>query len=143
MTNPIHTLTALDVLNLRASIRWRGAVDVDARAACVMLYSASERAFQLCAYGRVMAQSADPAILAACMVQERAQPGWIAALLDTTIDPETASLDPAQRAARLSAVRSAAALTRTHSATHEANRRLQALRPTSVSLDDLLEDPTP
>ncbi len=140
MTTPLHTLTPKDILDLRASVRWRGSVDIDRAAACLMTYSASERAFILSAYGRVMAMSPDPAILAACMVAERAQTGFLAALLDTTVDPETACLNPAQRAARLSAIRTAAATVKHTTATLDHNRRLQHLRPSTISLDDLLDD---
>lgn len=136
----IPPLTPHAVLTLRASVRWRGQVDIDAGAATLVTYSASERAFQLSAYGRVMALSPDPLPLCAMLVQERAESGFIARLLDTAVDPETACLDPAQRAARITQINAAKALTRQHTETTAANRRLQALRPSSVSLDDLLND---
>lgn len=145
MTAP-YTLTTEAVLHLRASIRWRGQVDLDAAAAAIISWSESERAFMLHAYGRTMAQSADVLPLACMLKAERAERGFIARVLDSAEPPDIASLDPSAYVAAQAARRAEQARINAYARLRdlEAEAAAQRLRNVpkpdiaALDLDDLL-----
>ena len=132
-------LDVATVLSLRASVKRHTAI-VNTNAATLITYSVAEGAFVLCAYGRVMAMSADPLPLAACLINERAAPGFIARLLDTAEPPDIAALDPAGRQAHERRQRALTAEIAAHADADRlaAERHAQALDPLKLELDDML-----
>lgn len=104
-------------------------------------WSASENALVLHSGGYAVALSHDPAVLAACLANERAEPGFIARALDPAESCEEAALSLSRRALR-QAAREASALGR---ATQEADARAaederlkwKYVNPASFDLDDL------
>lgn len=64
-----------------------------------ILYLPADDAFALHAYGLMLATSPDPGVLAECLRQERAEPGFIRRILDPSHDAAVASLDPVSRRA--------------------------------------------
>lgn len=119
---PFEGLTPALVLELRASIRWRVASGSIRPEAHIVLLPA-EGKFAVWTDGRPQCAHADPAVCGYLLQAERAQPGFVAAILDTRTDPETACLEPVERAARLAAQRESAARIRAREAEDDAQRR--------------------
>lgn len=115
-------LTPALVLALRASIRWRVASG-SIRPEPHLIWSPSDGVFILWTDGRPQCAHADPATVCYLLQAERAQPGFVAAILDVRCDPETACLEPVERAARLAAQRESAARIRAREAKDDAQRR--------------------
>ena len=115
-------LTPSLVLSLRASIRWR-VNDGTIRPEPHIVWMAPEGAFCIWTDGRPQCAHADPGVVCYLLQAERAQPGFVAAILDVRCDPETACLEPVERAQRLAAQREAAARIRAREAQDEASRR--------------------
>lgn len=96
--------------------------------------------------GRPQCAHADPAVVGYLLKAERAEPGFVARLMDTTWDPETMCLEPVERLARQGAIREAAAKVRfaAEEAAREARaaaarlRNVPQARPQALGLDDLL-----
>lgn len=140
----IPVLTPVDVSTLRASIRWRGTVGANVHTSQIV-WIASDETFGLISDGRIMATSADVRILAACLIAERAEPGYIRRIIDSTEPPDVATLDPAARlAAKRRSDANAARIRELNRQSAEAarQRRIGAWRgeidPTTVDLDDIL-----
>lgn len=133
-----HVLTPVDVMDLRGSIMWRVS-DGTISEIPHLLYSASEDGFILRAYGRPMAQHRDPTVLAECLRQERAEPGFIRRILDPREDAFMAALDPASAAATRTRLAADASRAReyTESQSREAVRRASQLNLTKIGLEDL------
>lgn len=146
MTNAPHVLTPANVQDLRDSIRWRVSNGRDDTwtdpGVAYIIWGPADGHYILRAYGRPMAASHDIAVLAACLRAERAEPGFIARILDPATDCRTASLSPDLAAAerrRLAAlaaeVRSRASLDAELKRTRAVNRRVDVSK---IELDDLL-----
>lgn len=105
-----------------------------------IIYLPGDGLFCLHAYGSPQAKSPDAALLAECLRQERAEPGFIRRILSTATDVDEASLDPQARQRRASAQRAALISAAQTASTTRAQlaRRASALDPRKLSLDDLL-----
>lgn len=132
------TLTPADIMDLRTSLTWRVS-DGTVPEVPHIIYSASEDGFILRAYGRPMAQHRDPAVLAECLRQERAEPGFIRRILDPREDAFMAALDPASAAATRTQREADASRARAYREEQEAasTRRVAALNLTKIGLEDL------
>lgn len=136
------TLTPTIILDLRLSIPSRvrcldtglGTIGVP-----FILYLPADDAFALHAYGLMLAVSADPAPLAECLRQERAEPGFIRRILDPQTDVQEASLDPQGRLKLASQRRAHALATAAYDAeqTALAVRRTSLLDLSKINIDDL------
>lgn len=100
-----YVLTPADICDLRLSMRKApaasamdhstfGRAERDTGAPYI-LYLSADDAYLLRAYGSAQCTHANPAILAACLRNERAEPGFIRRVLDPSYTIEEASLDPA------------------------------------------------
>src|SRR5689334_18075628 len=101
-------LTPSLVLALRSSIRWRvsnGSIRPEPH----IIFLPAEDTFAVWTDGRPQCATPDPTLACWLLRAVRAQPGFVAGLLDRTVDPETACLDPVERAQRLAAQHEAAA----------------------------------
>lgn len=136
------TLSPADIMALRTSVPARvRCLDTGLGSIAVpfILYLPADDAFALHSYGLMLATSKDPAPLAECLRQERAEPGFIRRILDPREDVIHAALDPAGRK-RLDAQR---ALARhgeriaAEEADQAAERRTRQLNISAITLDDL------
>jgi hypothetical protein len=86
-----------------------------------------------------MAQHRDPAVLAECLRQERAEPGFIRRILDPREDAFLAALDPASAAATRSAREADASRARVYreELDHARNRRAAVIDVSRLDLEDL------
>lgn len=131
-------LTPADIMDLRASLTWRVS-DGTVPEVPHIIYSASEDGFILRAYGRPMAQHCDPAVLAECLRQERAEPGFIRRILDPREDAFMASLDPASAVSAHARLAADASRARAYREEQDAAsvRRARQLNLTKIGLEDL------
>lgn len=129
-------LTPSIVLALRSSIRWR-INDGSIRPQPHIVLLPSDDAFAVWTDGRPQCSTGDPALACWLLRAERAQPGFVALILDTRTDPETACiLDPVERGRILAHQREEAARIRARDAAaeaalREANRRLASGIPST------------
>lgn len=141
-----HLLTIADVLDLRHnahSLRHLGG-GVNLGVPYILLIPADD-VFCLHAYGSPQTTHRDARVLAECLRQERAEPGFIRRMLDATDPPDLATLNPAERADRrkqqlaFEASMRAAAQAREEAERTAASRlRYTPQKPVSdLSLDDL------
>lgn len=142
MTPSDHRLlTPADVQDLRDSVRYRvsnGQGDPTAH----ILYLPAEDRFLLRVDCRPMCASADITLLAACLRAERAEPGFVARIMDPAVDCRVASLAPDIAAAerrRLAGLNAEIA----ERARSDAERKRQShiagrVDVSKISLDDLL-----
>jgi len=140
MTNP-YTLTIADVLTLRASIRWRTNVTLPDSLPRIV-YSASDDAYVLHHNGRIQAQHEDIGVLAALLRGERAEPGFIARVVQSHEPPDAATLAPDARRAQQARDNAEAAKRRLYASTEaaDAKRRVSLLDASRLTLDDLIGD---
>lgn len=132
-------LTPAVVMDLRASISTRGSADGtnDRLGVPFIVYSPSEDAFILHAYGSAQALHRDPCILGQLIRCERAEAGFIRRILSAQEPCDVATLSPDARA-RYSAARAdeAARLHRQTQDFAEASRsRTRAIDPARIDLD--------
>lgn len=138
-------LTPSLVDELRSSIRWR-INDGSVRPEPHIIYGRSMETFILWTDGRPQCTHEDIGVLAYLLRAERAEPGFTARMLSTEFDPETMSLEPVEREARLAALREQRALDRQRlldeaEARHAARARLRNVPKEDVreiDLDSLL-----
>lgn len=93
---PHYGLTEADVLSLRYSLRPEARIPDPAGpvGAPYILWGSSDDIYILHAYGRTVAVHANIALLAACLRNERAEPGWIRRIMDPAEDPYVSTLNP-------------------------------------------------
>ncbi len=133
---PASCLTPALVLELRGSIRWR-INDGSVRPEPHILWGQSMETYILWTDGRPQCAHADIGVLGYLLRAERAEPGFVARMLDTTFDPETMSLEPVEREARQAAIREARALEKQR-LLDEANERAErAARLRNVPKEDV------
>ncbi len=144
-----HRLTVADVCILRASLKPSARIPDTPGGGPIgapyILWSESDSAYVLHAYGRTQAVSPQVQVLAACLRNERAEPGFIRRLLDASEPPDLATLDP-HTALRERQHRAALHATAKENdwQREEAARERRRLTPplaTDISLDDLLSGP--
>jgi len=135
------TLTPTHVAELRASVTRSlrslgGGVDLGVP---YILYLPADGLFCLHAYGSPQAKHASAAVLGACLVSERAEPGFIRRVLDTSLDCELVLRDHDTRAAHIQAERDRRDQSLAQSAEAEearwAARRSALIDPRLVELD--------
>ena len=135
-----YSLTPTTILDLRASCpslrNLGGGINMGVP---YILYLPAEDTFCLHAYGSPQAKHADPAVLAECLRQERAEPGFIRRILSTAEPCDIASLDPAARAkhAAQRAQEAARAAAYRQEQDAAAKRRMSLLDASRLSLDDI------
>lgn len=144
MSDPLNPfvppLTPPDVMDLRASCAslrgLGGGVNMNVP---FILYLPADDLYCLHAYGSPQAKSANPAVLAACLRAERAEPGFIRRILDPSEPCTVATLSPDARARYASRVAETAALQReaAETAREAAYRRAHVIDPARISLDDI------
>lgn len=155
-----YTLTSADIMDLRASVRWR-LTDPINTAGCPFIAYAREdlmarnapgydpEAFVLHTQGHLRAISHRLEVLAECLRQEWARPGFVADVLNPREDCEMALLDPASAAVARSRMAFEAKAAREFAL--EESRRLAARRTTpkpkpapidftSITPDDIFDD---
>lgn len=141
-----YYLTPAAVQTLRDSLHWRVANgredNWDTPGVALIIWSASDSLYILRCGGRPMAQSADIAPLAACLRAERAEPGFIARIMDPATDCRTASLAPDAALAEKHRLSALQAEIRAHTqSSAETKRHVSVKRRVDVSkitLDDLI-----
>lgn len=135
------TLTPAQITDLRASLRTRATVGALVHEAYIT-YLPADAAFLLVCDGRAMALSADLSALAACLIQERAERGYILRVLDATAPPDEASLDPASRQQAFAQRQASAARIRELERQADEKRRERIRRGlvdvAKLTLDDLM-----
>lgn len=141
-----HLLSIADVLDLRLnahSLRHLGG-GVNLGVPYILLIPADD-VFCLHAYGSPQTTHKDARVLAECLRQERAEPGFIQRLLDGREPPDLATLNPAERmdrrraqAAYEASMRAAAQARAEAERTAASRLRYTPQKPLSdLSLDDL------
>lgn len=83
------TLTPVEVEALRTSLQSRSLDGTDRLGVPFITWAAPGRVWCLHAYGRGMAESADPTLLCRALAIEREHPGWLNRVCDPTLDPST------------------------------------------------------
>jgi hypothetical protein len=135
-----HTLTPADIMDLRASLKWRTS-NGESPLYPHIIYLPADEAFLLVVDGRRMAVSKDPEVLAACLRNERAEPGYVRRVLDSTDDVQLAALNPAEAAQERSRRNAEAAALRARQeeerATQMRLRNARSVDPATFTLDDL------
>ena len=139
-----YQLTPADIADLRASLHSRPHdATGDSLGFPFIVWGQAGREWYLHAYGRTMATSKRIEPLAACLIAERAEPGFIARVLDVSWTVEEALLDAdARREARVRqmAARAAETLAATdRENAREAARRVRPEHLTHLTLDSLLK----
>ena len=142
-----YTLTPADVALLRASLKRPGPSDgtfgqgIPPHIIYRPPQGGQPPAWALHAYGRLEALSASPEPLLAALEREATEPGFIARLVSSALDPEATLLPTSTLTARMAAaVREAEARERARINGDDAawrKRRAQLLDPAHISLDDL------
>lgn len=136
----IPPLTPADIMDLRASITYRGSSDsTNPLSVPFIVYGAPDGVFYLHAYGGCQCASSDPRVLGAMLAGERAEPGYIRRVLSPLTDCDTASLVPDDRVAR-ERHRAALAATARQAEAERAEavrRRAHAIDVSKLDLEDL------
>jgi hypothetical protein len=140
--NPhLFPLTPAVVMDLRVSMSMRGSSDGtnDRIGVPFLVYSPSEDAFVLHAYGSPQAMHADPRVLAQVMRCERAEAGFIRRILSAQEPCDVATLSPDARAryAHTQAAEAARRRLLAQEAAETLSRRASHIDPAKLSLDDL------
>jgi hypothetical protein len=140
--NPhLSPLTPALVMDLRGSVSTRGSADgtYDRVGVPFVVYSPSEDAFVLHAYGSAQAMHKDPRVLAQVMRCERAEAGFIRRILSALEPCDVATLEPDVRARHAQHRAQEAARQRQQAedlrAAQLARRRVED--PSKLSLNDL------
>lgn len=143
MTSNPHLLplTPPLIMDLRTSISHRGSSDGtnDRMGVPFLVYSPSEDAFILHAYGSAQAMHADPRVLGQMIRCERAEAGFIRRVLSAQEPCDIATLSPdvrARYAATQAQERARLAQQRTD-AEDALKARSRAIDPAKISLDDI------
>lgn len=141
-SNPhLSPLTPALIMDLRTSVAFRGSADGtnDRLGVPFLVYSPSEDAFVLHAYGSAQAMHQDPRVLGQMIRCERAEPGFIRRVLSAAEPCDVATLAPDERA-RYAATQSQERrrLAQQREEAEEATRRFAShLDPAKISLDDI------
>ena len=137
----LPAITPSLVQDLRDSIQWRvsnGQTPLQPH----IIYMAAESRFLCLTSGRPQCAHADPRVLARLLICERAEPGFVARIMDPTTDCRTASLAPdaaAHERRRLDGLRAEARQRDTADAERKRQRTIVARTDVGkLTLDDLL-----
>lgn len=144
-----YTLSPVDVADLRVSVKRPGPSDGTFGQGIPphLIYRPAQGfdgpGWELHAYGRLQAVSADPRPLLAALEREASDPAFIVRLLNPALDPETALLPRATLNERMrEAIREAEARERSAIDADDAawrKRRVQLMDPARVTLNDIFD----